>query len=729
MNKLFKLSLAGAIALAGIVACNSKTEVVNNPNYNPETKEVTTQFVLSVNTGGPQTKMSATSVQRASNFLGIKDAHVIAFTTGISDPADDSKEAFVSNPAAELTRDYYLGTLFSSGSIDAANNASESSNRVVQLSVPVNVDAMIFYGKAIRSNAASNSEVGKLDFHIANAPKDTHFDLASRLEDQTSYDKTSALMAFVINRIIGSNVTAMTGESLPYTAVGDKDVPKTEYTMLPELSWQELGAAYDNPVARAALSPLEEILGNAYSTFTKIEINEYRAGYSAAVQNMMTSLLGIAQSVQNANPTSDAEANACRLADEILWRGTQYFTNTMQYKSVQDIKSIVVANGFDGITNDSEWNARFANAEDLNSFPHGNFNIPDGAAQLKYDSDTHKFSYIDPNYALVNPGALFNPNYYLYPAELAYYVNSPLRATSKDISSSDYPNGVNTWDDDSTSGNKWSLGSWNKNARVQSNSRSVAIRNNINYGVALLESKVAIKAGVTYLQDNKAAKTGDASNNQIPANNSKITLQGVLIGGQINTVDWEFLPIVSSGNEFNYVVYDDDIANSAIPTPAGGENYTLVLDNYNRTLGASEQSAVKVALEFKNEGDAFWGRDNIIPKDGIFYLIAELPVATATSASVTGLPVWQDESKYAIPPIYGVNGNDVEVSPAGTVGHSKQINRVFIQNYVTSATFTLNATSLQHAYVSIPNLASSQMSLGLSVDLKWHTGFTYNIEL
>ncbi len=152
-----------------------------------------------------------------------------------------------------------------------------------------------------------------------------------------------------------------------------------------------------------------------------------------------------------------------------------------------------------------------------------------------------------------------------------------------------------------------------------------------------------------------------------------------------------------------------------------------MLDNYNKTLADNAQSSVKVALEFKNEGDAFWGKDNLVPKDGIFYLIAELPVATATSTSVTALPVWPDESKYAIPPVYGV---DSEAVPSGKVaGHSKQINRVFIQNFVTSATFTLGEDSLKNAYVTVPNLASTQMSLGLSVDLKWHSGYTYNISL
>ena len=34
--------------------------------------------------------------------------------------------------------------------------------------------------------------------------------------------------------------------------------------------------------------------------------------------------------------------------------------------------------------------------------------------------------------------------------------------------------------------------------------------------------------------------------------------------------------------------------------------------------------------------------------------------------------------------------------------------------------------SLQHALVSVPNLRSGQISLGLSVDITWQTGLTFN---
>ena len=713
MRTFIRLSVAGAIALAA-VACNTKEAITDNPNYNPETREVTTQFVLSVNTGSPQTKMTAANVQR-SGFLGIQDAHVLAYKTNMSVPAL-SVEAFMLNSSQATDRDYPLGILYSNGSIDAANNASSSSNRIVQLNVPVDVDAMLFYGKAI--NASPSNATGKLTYTVDKTPANTHFDLVKRLEDETSYKHTGDLMVFIINRIIGSSITAM-ASGASYSAPGDPNDPKTVYTNLPALSWKDLGAKYDDPAQRPGLTGLEEILGAAYSTFTKIETGEYRAGSSAAIKGMMASLIDVVKSVQDANPTGDAEANACRLADQIIQRKGRYFTEAMEFLAVSSIKDNAIDAG--AVADETTWNTQFSGVTNITSFPHTQFGIPEGAAQLSYSATTGKFEYLDPNQALANPGATFNPNNYLFPSEIAYYVNSPIRTTSQDIKTTDFPNGVNPWDDDTSSGNKWEAKSWQTNSRVQSNTQGIAVRNNINYGVALLETKIAIASGVANFKDNKSAKTGDANDNLIPTNDHHLTLTGILVGGQPNSVDWQFLPTNST---FTYVVYDDAIVSGTIPTPAGNENYTLVLDNYDKN-GA--QSSVKVALEFKNEGDPFWGRDNIVPKDGIFYLLAELPVATATSTSVLSLPAWPDESKYAIPPVYGI---DSEAVPAGKVaGHSKQINRVFIQNFVTSATFTLGENSLKNAYLTVPNLASTQMSLGLSVDLAWHTGYTFDIAL
>ena len=51
--------------------------------------------------------------------------------------------------------------------------------------------------------------------------------------------------------------------------------------------------------------------------------------------------------------------------------------------------------------------------------------------------------------------------------------------------------------------------------------------------------------------------------------------------------------------------------------------------------------------------------------------------------------------------------------------------RVFMQDFVTEATFVLTENSLKHALVAVPDLRSTQLSLGLSVDLSWKTGLQF----
>ena len=55
------------------------------------------------------------------------------------------------------------------------------------------------------------------------------------------------------------------------------------------------------------------------------------------------------------------------------------------------------------------------------------------------------------------------------------------------------------------------------------------------------------------------------------------------------------------------------------------------------------------------------------------------------------------------------------------------VNRVFIQDYTTTANFTIN--SLKNAYVTIPDLRASKLQLGLSVDLTWQNGLTFEVPI
>ena len=745
-------------ALATLVGCK-REQLEPNPLYNAETKEVLTQFVLNVAPAGQgeQTKMTADMVQQNNNFRGIHSVHIYTYATGTA-----SGTPYVLNSDGwtdSNSKDFPLGTLYATGSInnEGSNNATSSSNRILQLSIPVGTDAVLFYGKALNAEEPTieqNKERGRMLAVFNKNPKDIEFKVYRRIgedSDVKDYDATARLMIFVINRIMGAQVPA-------------GDLVDSPYKNLPAISWKELGALYEytndlygnrfgvpGSTPKTQMEPLDEILGKAYSTFSYIKSTEYRAGSSDAIKSMMSSMWNVIRPIcTTSTPTNDGEANAKRLALEIQRRMDNYFEDNWDYKTIDAIKAIVTDAELMGNEKLSEtawadlcWDTEgpaadnfdvstyTGRARDLNKYPYLDFNVPEGAAQLSYNTTNGQFSYLHPNKPLVNPNMQsFEPRKYVYAPELAYYVNSPVRVNSTLLSSENldalYPDGTNNWIDNTKWAEGWALG------KVTSSTKSVAVRDNINYGVALLKTSVALEDGVIALNDNRNSLSNGKEADQsftIDGNHHPIVLTGVLVGGVNPRYNWQFLRKYDSYDstdpnqpmdfsQFDGVIYDDQLPTSEVPTPAGKENYTLVYDNYNSGDGgdAAAQNNVYVALEFKNvSGLAFWGRDNLIPNQGKFYLVAQIKNTVARQNNI----VWPTD--HQIPPLYGVNGETV---PDGKqAGESKKIPRVFIQDFMTTAVFKLSADALKKAYYTMPDLRTSNMSLGLSVELQWEPGY------
>ena len=813
MKKLFNLALVGTMVLTA-VACQreqvgSSSSVDANGN---DVKEVATQFVLNV-ASAPQTKMSADVVQQNHNFRGIQDVKLFVYKTGISNAseienptdANTNKPYIVTTtaPAEGKVKEFDLGYFMSPTAISNAgdDNKENSSNRVLQLSIPVGVDAVMLYGKAIRGeNASLNATHGvTLDYNphdatkkktISSTPSKTQFHALSILNDnkRNEYDATGRLMIYIINDILSSFVPD--GGSVE---VGTGDTKKV-FSNLPPLSWAQLGHTYeintmagnsrydaeDSSVEKMpststttysyTLDGLEEILGKCYYLFTYIKpkeaipsgqteaqfaewvkehrkFGEYRGGSSFAIKKIIVDFYKIITAASEAEPTTDKEANAQRLAKQILKIADLYIDNSNgMFDTVSEIKSY--------LSSVNLWNeTSFGGANDLNNYPFGDFGIPDGAAQLAFTPQSSSqlkdaFSYLDPNYPLVNPNMQeFNPKKYLFPAELWYYVNSPIRTNESDIAVADFPNGVNQWNATSS----WEadaakkIKAWTPNGAVASATKAIAVTNNVNYGVALLKSEVVIGSGVSELLDNRAEMTDETTPRRIKVADSHIAWNGILIGGVNPRMNWQFTryytvagqPGESAGlgidegdlTLFDGVIYDHATGETAPEISKNTTvNYTLVYDNYVSNAPGSGQTVadmqndVYVSLEFINNGDAFWGRDNLIPQGGTFYLVGRLPKPTADQIIDLEWP-----SDHQIPPLYGIDGEEV---PTGHfAGESKKVARVFIQDFVTKAKFTLGETALKHAYYSVPDLRASQMSLGLSVDLEWNSGLTYNIDL
>ena len=105
----------------------------------------------------------------------------------------------------------------------------------------------------------------------------------------------------------------------------------------------------------------------------------------------------------------------------------------------------------------------------------------------------------------------------------------------------------------------------------------------------------------------------------------------------------------------------------------------------------------------------FWGLHNLVRNGATFYLLGKLSIANAVNDIV-----WP--TNYALPP-YDASGATI------------QEKRIFIQDYMTTANFSIGQNSLQKAYMTVPDLRASHVSVGLSVDIVWSTGLTFNTVL
>lgn len=774
MKYYFKLALVGAIVLTA-AACAREPLAPEETQAQAETgvREVTTQFVLNV-ASAPSTKMTADVVQQNGNFRGIQNARIFTYKTGMS---GTPYVLTTTTPAEGTVKEFGLGLLMAANTLDNSENRNktESSERILQLSIPIGVDAVLFYGKAVKGDGDSDMTYGcTYDYEYTNnskpstvlsTPGSTEFYAHPILDatNKTAYEQTADLMIAAINKLLATQITA--NSSATFGEEGSEII----FTDLPAVSWAEYGHRYEydkvqNPryapgttgveILDHQLTELEEVVGQCYYLFTYIKpstipgnlepgsaewlnyitnhdlgtfapLGEYRGGSSFALLRQVGDMYKVLGAVASAVPTNAHEANAVLLAREIISNALLVFDVEGQtYKSKSAFTTFVGNTALYTAVNDNM----------IRNYP-GYFNIPEGAAQLgfhaqgedikngggtKYAEDVFYYHHPE-NQPLVNPTMTsFEPRKYIYPAELWYYTNSPIRISEKDITWADM-NGSSNWSTES----KWSS-DWTSPGKVTSATRAVALKNNINYGVAMLKSVVTTTSNTLY--DNRKKMTDEGSDRGISVATSQIKLNGILVGGQNPRMNWQFVRKYSTG-EFSYfdgVVYDLVAGKPEISSTI--TNYTLLYDNFNSSQPESNQNDVYIALEFINGGSAFWGRDNMIPSGGKFYLLGKLPKPGANAIAAGAWP-----ADHQIAPVYGVAYDDGTNYPATlgthTAGASRKVARVFIQDFMTTATFKIGETSLQHAYYSVPDLRASQMSLGLSVDLQWSSGLSYEVNL
>lgn len=749
MKKQSIYALMSAIALAGAVglsACSSSKDDVGevNPGYNQANGEVPVQFVFNVaaGSGHASTRQSAYATQAnpvsdVNNFRGIEGAHVMCFT---KDKPNSANNNFINSDAvtagnAVAAKDFDMARVVAEQTLNTAN-----STRVLEMSLPIKTNTMVFYGKAITAQTGDYKDIyGHLDdndgYGVNKDLAKTSFHLGKRLSDtdKAKLQEIESLMAAVLTCIMETHRgDDAVNKSTPVPTTGGNIYAfDIEAGFMPKMKWSELntdgGKSPIEGFTDQELSPLELKLAKAYKEMTTIQTAELRNGSGPALIATITDLWTIVNSVRYALPTSKAEAVAKHLADRINTEIGKYFDGTVPNDGgpVKDVTIRQISALKDGLSNDIYWPSSAGEKPsafdeideeseytvvDLQTFP-ASFHLPQGATHLKFDTTTKLFSYAVNFNSSAAGGGTFTVDDYYYPAELLYFGNSPVRVSDEVHEAKDYPKTTGTWESDPWT--NWSA----TGSEVATSTRSVAMINDINYGTALLKTQVIYPDDISEsnpLYDNnkyiqKRDYNVDEDNHQIvPSAQSYFSLVGILVGGQYPRVGWNFLPALKPADntttpatpaERQGYIYDDEIVKDGdgktkVPTQP---NYTLVFDNYN---SSGTQDKVYVALEFQNNlGFGFFGKDNLIPNGSNFYLIGELDPSGKTLTACTHDP---------LPPY-----------------QNPEVPRVFMQDHMTNVKFKIGQWSLQYAYLNIPDLRSSSVTLGLSVDLSWSQGIDF----
>jgi hypothetical protein len=277
-------------------------------------------------------------------------------------------------------------------------------------------------------------------------------------------------------------------------------------------------------------------------------------------------------------------------------------------------------------------------------------NLPDGAAALRWTGDR-----FEPQMQTTTLDDINSVSRFVYPPALYYFVDSDIKTS---------PNLKNyAVDLAETPGLTWSdfVTSFPK-SEVESNSKTVVVKDPLQYAVAHLTMRVQANA------NSLPYETGNANTIDI----SKLTLKGVMIGGQ-RPVDYKFEPISNSQYDVSFV-YDSQVNGSLHTTP---DTYqTLALQSY-------DGENVNIVLEFEYSGTTeFKCLNGYVYPGTRFYLVGEVKL------DANALNEEDDYKK-----------------------------RVFTQDYTT--TIDLTVKSLEKAYNVLPSLLSNSLEIGVMITPQW----------
>lgn len=312
------------------------------------------------------------------------------------------------------------------------------------------------------------------------------------------------------------------------------------------------------------------------------------------------------------------------------------------------------------------------------SYPN-NLDLPDGAAAVLWDmtAEENKGAFV-PQTVTTLDASINTINRFAYPPELYYYSNSRIKTSNTEILVNDYGR-YPSWSD--ALANQYPY----DDAVVSGNTKAVAIKEPLQYGVAHLSATIA----------STSSSLADADGNLIDVeyqSKPSFPVTGIIICGQ-RPVDFEFKVKTTATGETTgdeLFIYDRHLNTNTGGTPfylkfgdpaSSGPFETLALQN-------EDGKDVTIMLELENRSDKnFKGEDGIVYKGTKFYLTGQVKLS---------------------------GGSDTSVSASEKDDVKK---RVFTQDHTT--TVTMKVQTLAHAYNVMPNILSGRLAIGVDIKLDW----------
>ena len=416
-----------------------------------------------------------------------------------------------------------------------------------------------------------------------------------------------------------------------------------------------------NPAVDGELSALPDIRKNTADiqfSLTSIRESTEAPAEANALANYMTTIANTTGWSTTPNPTLKSYyLDFIRIGSE----GAGLMSG-----AAANIKAFVAAlrallTGSDALSTAIKANIDANSSIASNTYPQS-LGLPDGAAAIRWTGS--QFEVKTTTTQLDNINGI---NRYTYPAELMFFVDSPIRTSAKEVAKEDYQTTDQLW-------SAFLNTHYNGPTAVNSDTKAVAVENPIQYGVGRLDLTLTTMSAP--LMDAKDEVVPDATMTTMP-------LTGVIIGGQ-HTVGFNMKPQGEQTDIDGRFIYETTVDKTNYTTQ-GYKTSTLVLQSY-------DNEKVPVILEFENNTEhAFTGKDGTVYPGARFYLIALIDPADKKEV-----------------------GKDYT-------------NRVFTQDYIT--TMSMRVTSLAKAYTCMPDLLAPRLEVGVQVVTKWIQATTTNVEL